>query len=160
MSRTRAGRAAVAAALALLACPSPPSAGGPAPGGPPRVVVESGGLTHPVVVELAADPASRERGLMFRKHLEDGHGMLFVFDEEAEQSFWMKNTLIPLDMVFISGQGRVVTVIARAEPLSLSPRVGGPCRYVLEVPGGWAEARGVGPGDRVRFENVPLKKFE
>ncbi|HYQ81026.1 MAG TPA: DUF192 domain-containing protein [Anaeromyxobacteraceae bacterium] len=155
MSRTRAGRAAVAAALALLACPSPPSAGGPAPGGLPRVVVESGGLTHPVVVELAADPASRERGLMFRKHLEDGHGMLFVFDEEAEQSFWMKNTLIPLDMIFIDEAGAVVGIVERAEPHSTTLRsAGAPSRYVLEVAGGVAAERGIRSGDRVRFENV------
>ena len=161
MSRTRAGRAAVAAAFALLACPSPPSAsGGAAPAGPPRVVVESGGRAHAVLVEVAADPAARERGLMFRRRLEEGRGMLFVFEEEQEQSFWMKNTLIPLDMIFVSAEGRVVTVISRAEPLSLSPRIGGPCRYVLEVPGGWAEARGVKRGDRVRLENVPQRRFE
>ncbi len=152
----------MAAAIALLACPSPPSAGGgaPVPAGPPRVVVESGGKTHAVLVELAADPASRERGLMFRQTLEEGRGMLFVFEEEAEQSFWMKNTLIPLDMIFVSGDGRVVGVVSRAEPLSLQLRTGGPCRYVLEVPGGWAEARGVARGDRVLFENVPLRRFE
>lgn len=149
------------AALVLLACPSPPSAGGGSPTpGPPRVVVESGGQAHAVLVELAADPASRERGLMFRRKLEDGRGMLFVFDEEEEHSFWMKNTLVPLDMIFVSGEGRVVGVVSRAEPLSLASRSGGRCRYVLEVPGGWAEARGVARGDRVRLENVPLRRFE
>jgi len=155
-------RATVAVALAaLLACPSPPSAGGgPAPGGPPRVVVESGGTPHAVVVEVAADPAARERGLMFRQRLEEGRGMLFVFEEEEEHSFWMKNTLVPLDLIFVSGEGRVVGVVSRAEPLSLTPRTGGRCRYVLEVPGGWAKARGVAPGDRVRLENVPLRRFE
>ncbi len=155
-------RAAVATALAaLLACPSPPSAGGgPAPGGPPRIVVESGGTAHAVVVEVAADPAARERGLMLRPKLPEGRGMLFVFEEEEEHSFWMKDTLIPLDMIFVSGEGRVVGVVSRAEPLSLEARTGGRCRYVLEVPGGWAEARRVKPGDRVRLENVPLRRFE
>lgn len=149
----------MAAALALLACPSPPSArGGPPP--PPRVVLESGGRAHPVVVEVAADPASRERGLMFRQGLEEGRGMLFVFEEDEEHGFWMKNTLIPLDMIFISAEGRVVGVVSRAEPLSLEMRSGGRCRYVLEVPGGWAGARGVRAGDRVRLENVPLRRFE
>ncbi|HET6921867.1 MAG TPA: DUF192 domain-containing protein, partial [Anaeromyxobacteraceae bacterium] len=121
-------RASVAAALAaLLACPSPPAAGGggrTAPGGPPRVVVESGGKAHGVVVELAADPAARERGLMFRRELPEGRGMLFVFEEEEEHSFWMKNTLISLDLIFVSGEGRVVGVVSRAEPLSLAPRTG------------------------------------
>lgn len=150
-----------AALAALLACPSPPSAGtGGGTAGPPRVVVESGGKAHAVAVELAADPASRERGLMFRQQLDEGRGMLFVFEEEEEHSFWMKNTLIPLDMVFVSAEGRVVGVVSRAEPLSLALRTGGRCRFVLEVPGGWAEARGVRPGDRVRLENVPLRRFE
>lgn len=162
MSGTRTTRAAMAAALAtLLACPSPPSAGtGGGTPEPPRVVVESGGKAHAVAVELAADPASRERGLMFRQRLDEGRGMLFVFEEEEEHSFWMKNTLIPLDMIFVSAEGRVVGVVSRAEPLSLAPRTGGRCRYVLEVPGGWAEVRGVQPGDRVRLENVPLRRFE
>ncbi len=156
-------RAASAALVVLLACTSPPSRrpdGGAAPAGPPRVVVESRGRAHAVTVEVAADPATRERGLMFRRTLDEDRGMLFVFDEEEEHSFWMKNTLIPLDMIFISGQGRVVGVVSRAEPLSLTPRTGGPCRFVLEVAGGWAAARGVAPGDRVRLENVPLRRFE
>ncbi len=157
-------RAASAAALVvLLACPSPPAArpdGGGAPAGPPRVVVESGGRAHAVTVEVAADPEARERGLMFRRHLDEDRGMLFVFEEEGEHSFWMKNTLIPLDMIFISGEARVVGVVTRAEPLSLESRTGGRCRFVLEVAGGWAAARGVATGDRVRLENVPLRRFE
>lgn len=157
-------RAALAAALAaLLACTSPPSSGlggGTAPPGPARAVVESGGRAHAVTVEVAADPAARERGLMFRQRLDEDRGMLFVFEDEEEHSFWMKNTLIPLDMIFISGEGRVVGVVSRAEPLSLEPRSGGRCRFVLEVAGGWARARGVAPGDRVRLENVPLRRFE
>lgn len=156
-------RAASSAALVvLLACPSPPSAGpgGGAPAGPPRVLVESGGRAHAVTVEVAADPAAWERGLMFRRRLDQDRGMLFVFDEEGEHSFWMKNTLIPLDMIFISGEGRVVGVVSRAEPLSLQSRSGGWCRFVLEVAGGWAASRGVAPGDRVRLENVPLRRFE
>lgn len=159
----RAPGAASAALVVLLACPSPPSRGfdgGGAPAGPPRVVVESGGRAHAVAVELAADPAARERGLMFRQRLDQDRGMLFVFDEEEEHSFWMKNTLIPLDMIFISGEGRVVGVVSRAEPLSLELRTGGRCRFVLEVSGGWASARGVAPGDRVRLENVRLRRFE
>ena len=158
----RAPGAASAALVVLLACPSPPSRGsdGGAPAGPPRVVLESGGRAHAVTVEVAADPATRERGLMFRRTLGEDRGMLFVFDEEEEHSFWMKNTLIPLDMIFISGEGRVVGVVSRAQPLSPELRTGGRCRFVLEVPGGWAAARGVAPGDRVRLENVRLRRFE
>ena len=157
MSGTRPRRAAVAAALAaLLACPSPPSAGGgpPAPARPPRVVLESGGKAHAVAVELAADPASRERGLMFRQKLEEGRGMLFVFEEEGEHPFWMKDTLISLDIVFIDGRGRITGIAPRAQPLSLEMRMAGRSRWVLEVAGGWAAARGVRPGHRVRIEGL------
>jgi hypothetical protein len=143
-------RAAVSmlAVLALATAPACAASGGP------RAVLESGGKTHVVQVELADTPEKRERGLMFRKELADGHGMLFLFDEEAEHSFWMKDTLIPLDMIFVDSSGRVTGIIARARPLTLEPRRGGRCRTVLEVPGGWAEAHGVRVGDRMRVEGI------
>jgi uncharacterized membrane protein (UPF0127 family) len=82
--------------------------------------------------------------------------MLFLFDETAEHAFWMKNTLIPLDMIFIGDDGRVVGVVSRTTPGSLEPRsAGGPSRFVLEVNGGWAAAHGVAPGDPVRFVGIP-----
>jgi uncharacterized membrane protein (UPF0127 family) len=123
----------------------------------PRVVVETAaGGRHAVAVEIARTDAQRARGLMDRASLADDAGMLFLFEETADHSFWMKNTLISLDMIFIDEEGRVVGVVERAVPRTLTPRsVGAPSRYVLEVVGGWARARGVGPGDRVRFENVP-----
>jgi uncharacterized membrane protein (UPF0127 family) len=81
--------------------------------------------------------------------------MLFLFSENEPRAFWMKNTLLSLDMLFIDDGGRVVGLIERAEPLTTSPRDPGvPSRYVLEVIGGWAKRHGVRPGDRVRFENV------
>jgi len=121
------------------------------------VLVKSGGKLHPVQVEVARTDAERERGLMGRHRLEPGHGMLFVFETEDEHVFWMKNTLVPLDMLFIDGLGTIVGIVARAEPLTTSPRtVGRPSRYVLEVPGGWAEERGVKAGDGVRFEGPVL----
>ena len=143
------------AVLALLAAAS--LATGPAcasPGGP-RVVLESGGKSHVVKVELADTEAKRERGLMFRKELPDGQGMLFLFPEEGEHSFWMKDTLIPLDMIFVDGAGRVTTIVANARPLTLEPRTGGPARMVLEVPGGWAREHDVRVGDRMRVEGLP-----
>ena len=140
--------AAVAALLAGGACVR---AG--APDGP-TVVVESGTSTHRVRVELAADDASRERGLMFRKELSDDQGMLFLFDEEGEHSFWMKNTLIPLDLIFVGSDGRITGFVERAQPLDLRPRSGGPSRWVLEVPGGWVARRGIRVGDRVRLEGA------
>ncbi len=144
-------RIAFAAVSALLLASSPACA---APSGP-RVVLESGGKSLVVLVELADTPEKRERGLMFRKELADGRGMLFLFDEEGEHSFWMKDTLIPLDLIFVDSAGRVTGIVARARPLSLEPRVGGVSRMVLEVPGGWAAANGVKAGDRMRVEGIP-----
>jgi hypothetical protein len=144
----RRGAASILAALALATAPACAASGGP------RAVLESGGKTHVVQVELADTPEKRERGLMFRKELADGHGMLFLFDEEAEHSFWMKDTLVPLDMIFVDSAGLVTGIVARARPLTLEPRSGGRCRTVLEVPGGWAEAHGVRVGDRMRVEGI------
>jgi uncharacterized membrane protein (UPF0127 family) len=92
---------------------------------------------------------------MYRTSLAEGHGMLFVFDEDASHSFWMKNTLIPLDMLFIARDGTVVGIHPNATPLSTADiRVGTPSRYVLEVPGGWAARHGVAAGARVELRGV------
>jgi uncharacterized membrane protein (UPF0127 family) len=92
---------------------------------------------------------------MFRERLGEDEGMLFVFDEEADHRFWMKDTLIPLDLIFADARGTVVGVVASAEPGSLELRSGGRSRLVLEVPGGWAARRGVRPGDRLVVEELP-----
>jgi uncharacterized protein len=144
-----------AAALALLACVSGKRA--PEPGRPTgRVVVRTAaGAQHAVAVEVARTDEARARGLMDRARLDPEAGMLFVFDESELHTFWMKNTLIPLDMIFIGDTGRIVGIVPRAEPRTLTPRDPGvPSRYVLEVNGGWAAAHGVAVGDTVRFENV------
>jgi uncharacterized membrane protein (UPF0127 family) len=108
-----------------------------------------------VALEVAATPTERARGLMYRPALADGHGMLFVFDEDDDHGFWMKNTLIPLDMIFIAQDGRIVGVHADATPLSTATiTVGAASRYVLEVPGGWTMRHGVAPGDRVELRGV------
>lgn len=87
---------------------------------------------------------------MYREKLEDGHGMLFAFDDETDRSFWMKNTIIPLDMIFIGGDRTIVGVRANTTPLSLAPvSVGRPSRWVLEVAGGYAARAGIATGDRV-----------
>lgn len=139
--------------LAALQCASrAPDATAPAG----RVVIETAaGGRHAISVEIARTDAERAKGLMNRRELAPDAGMLFLFDETAPHAFWMKNTLISLDMIFIAEDGRVVGVVARATPGDLSARSAGPSRYVLEVNGGWAEAHVVKPGDRVRFENVP-----
>lgn len=123
----------------------------------PRVIVEtSSGARHAVRVELARSDAERASGLMHRERLDEDAGMLFLFPTSDDHGFWMKDTLIPLDMLFIAEDGRIVGIVERAEPRTLSLRsVGRPSRYVLEVNGGWSARQGVRADDRVRFENVP-----
>ena len=85
-------------------------------------------------VELACTPEEQQRGLMFRKELSEGQGMLFVFPSETIQSFWMKNTFIPLDMIHLDKTGKIVGVIENAKPHDESSHaVGVPAKYVLEV---------------------------
>lgn len=109
-----------------------------------------------ITVEVASTPDTRQRGLMFRERLAPSAGMLFVFDEEAVQSFWMKNTRIPLDMLFIGGDGRVRGCVERAEPYTETPRsVPAPVRYVLEVNAGFCARHAVRPGDQVVIRGVP-----
>ena len=146
----------LAALAALLAIDCASKTGSEPPRPPARVVLETAaGGRHFVAVEIARTEAERRQGLMHRTSLGDDAGMLFIFDETGDHTFWMANTLIPLDMIFLDEEGRVVGVVERAEPRSTAPRgVGAASRYVLEVNGGWAKARGVKPGDRARFENV------
>ncbi|WP_233595775.1 MULTISPECIES: DUF192 domain-containing protein [Corallococcus] len=113
------------------------------------------GGVHRVEVEVAATADARTRGLMWRKALPAGQGMLFLFPEEEVRGFWMRNTLIPLDMLFITSEHRIVGIIENAEPRTLMNRsVGIPSQYVLEVPGGWCQAKGIVRGGTVEFENV------
>ncbi len=112
-------------------------------------IVSSTGV-HAFSVEMATNDAERERGLMYRKTLPEGHGMLFDFGREMPVSFWMHNTYIPLDMIFIRGDGHILHIAENAQPLSdkLIPS-GGPIRAVLEVIGGTARKLGIAPEDRV-----------
>lgn len=157
-------------ALALLALPALPAcraspsslAAADAPAAAPRVIVESpSGRSASVRVEVARTDPERERGLMFRQELGADDGMLFVFPESSDHVFWMKNTFVALDMIFLSvddedgGVGVVVGIVANAEPMTTTPRgVGVPSRFVLEVNGGWSAAHGLARGDRVRFEGI------
>jgi uncharacterized protein len=114
-------------------------------------IVSKNGV-HVFTVEIADTEAAREKGLMFRKKLPEGEGMLFDFHREQEVSFWMKNTYIPLDMIFIQGSGRILRIAENAKPLStdLIPSEG-PVLAVLEVIGGTAHRLGIAPGDRVAY---------
>lgn len=119
------------------------------------ILVDAFGAPHGVQVEVAHTADSRERGLMWRESLAAGEGMLFLFPFEVVQSFWMRNTLIPLDILFINEAMEVVGIAEQAEPLTHTGRsVGIPSRYVLEVPGGWTRANGIVTGARARFEGV------
>jgi uncharacterized membrane protein (UPF0127 family) len=124
--------------------------------GEPEVVLQTRAGEQHVVVEIARSDPERQRGLMFRQRLDPGRGMIFLFPEPEKLKFWMKNTYIPLDMVFIGADKRVVYVEENAEPLTLQNR--GPAdedsQFVLEVPGGWARAHAVERGVPVRFVNI------
>jgi len=103
-----------------------------------------------VEVELAKTPHDIERGLMYRRSMDDDHGMLFKLDGRREHTFWMRNTCIPLDMLFIDDDGVIVGIVEGAAPLTETTRsVGCPSVFVLEVNGGWARKRGVLPGQKI-----------
>jgi uncharacterized protein len=120
------------------------------PAGQQTLEIASKTGVHIFAVEIVDNDADRAKGLMYRKELPEGRGMLFDFHRDQEVSFWMQNTYIPLDMVFISGDGRILRIEENTEPLStrLIPS-GGPVRAVLEVIGGTTRKLGIAPGDRV-----------
>ena len=105
---------------------------------------------HTFQVEMAITPEEKEHGLMFRRELPEGQGMLFDFQFDQNVAFWMKNTYIPLDMLFIRSDGRILRIAENTEPLSeRNIPSGGPVRAVLEVIGGTAKKLGIAPGDHV-----------
>jgi uncharacterized membrane protein (UPF0127 family) len=115
------------------------------------LVVVTGGRDIKFDVELALNDAERSRGLMYREKLGPYDGMLFDFHQEAPVSFWMKNTLIPLDMLFIAGDGTIRHIHANAVPLSTDAIPSQfPVRAVLEINGGSARLLGIKPGDKVK----------
>ena len=104
-----------------------------------------------VLAEIARTEVERERGLMFRKKLEDGKGMLFIFDKDDRLAFWMKNTLIPLSLAYIASDGSIRQIVD-LEPRSLEAiQAERSVRYALEVPKGWFDRAGVRVGDLVRL---------
>ena len=114
-----------------------------------ELILEGAGKSVTIKVEIAKTDEDRSQGLMFRKKLPDGVGMLFVFDRDEMLSFWMKNTLIPLSIAFISSDGRIVD-IKDMEPGNLNPvRSDRSVRYALEVPQGWFGRVNLRIGDRL-----------
>ena len=153
--------------LLALGCSNPPATGGtaPAPGAEPatapqartgpRVIFPDG---HVVWVEIANDDELRAQGLMYRDHLPPDAGMLFLFPEDGEYPFWMKNTRIPLDIIWIDTNKRVAHVKFDVPPCRADPCPSYPpnarARYVLEVAGGVSRQHGLKAGDVVRFEGT------
>jgi len=110
-------------------------------------------------VEVVDTPESRAQGLMFRTELADDAGMLFDFKEEREVSFWMQNTLIPLDMIFVGADGVIDTIHVNArpqDPTSIPSEV--PVQFVLEIPGGRSVEIGLKPGDTMEHDRVTAAK--
>jgi uncharacterized membrane protein (UPF0127 family) len=119
------------------------------------------GGKHAVEVEIAATRDARTRGLMWRTALSDGRGMLFIFKEQQQLNFWMKNTLIPLDMIFIDKDLKIVGAVERAEPKTFTSRgVPGPSMFVLEVPSGWFAKQGLKAGGAISIEGASELKIE
>ena len=148
--------AALAAVPALAAVAPPPAWAQSAPGllqfkTDKLAIRTADGKTHAFKVELATTPAERAQGLMFRRSLAPDAGMLFDFGRSEPVAMWMENTLIPLDMLFIAADGRVVNIAQRAVPHDRTPIPSkGPVKGVLELPGGTAARLGLKPGDVVQ----------
>lgn len=108
-----------------------------------------------VHVEIADTDKERAHGLMNRPEMAADHGMIFIFPSQRVQTFWMKNTLIPLDMVFVDRDRQIVGIVESAEPETLIERsVGVPSTYVIEVNGGFMREHGIANGSVVRFNHV------
>lgn len=117
-------------------------------------VLKSDGRRVLLQAEIATTDTERSKGLMFRKELKDGQGMLFVFDRDQSLSFWMKNTLIPLSVAYIASDGKILE-IHDMTPESLNPVDSDhAARYALEVPQGWFSRADLGPGDRLDLQNL------
>lgn len=143
-------RAALARWIILLALATSALGAGQTP----KVVINAsdGAERAAVRVELAVTPGQRTFGLMYREHLDDDAGMLFIFPAVDQLKFWMKHTEIPLDMIFADPPGVVIGIVANATPYSEKP-VGpdAPALYVLEVNGGFCARHGVRAGDKMNF---------
>jgi uncharacterized membrane protein (UPF0127 family) len=122
------------------------------------LAIESGSDTLDFQVELARTAEQRQRGLMFRDSLDEDRGMLFDFGRTARVTMWMRNTYIPLDMLFIEDDGAIARIVANTEPLSDAViGSGGPVRAVLELPAGTSADLGIEVGDRVIHPMFPAR---
>jgi uncharacterized membrane protein (UPF0127 family) len=109
-------------------------------------------------IQIANSDFDRELGLMFRKQMEENKGMLFIFPEEARQSFWMRNTLISLDMIFVNALNKIVTIHRNTQTLSdQSYPSTAPAKYVIEVNGGYCLKHNIKEGDKINFIELSQK---
>ena len=134
--------------------PSPAEPAGLSPAGLTQVplVIRSGQREHRFIVEIARAPDEQAQGLMNRQSLAPDRGMLFPYDPPQAASFWMKNTLIPLDIIFIRSDGSIARIAAETVPLSLDPVPSlEPVAAVLEIAGGRAAELGIKEGDRASW---------
>jgi uncharacterized membrane protein (UPF0127 family) len=114
---------------------------------------ETDSLLQEIDIEIAETPYERETGLMYRKSMQEDQGMLFIFENEQPRSFYMKNTLISLDILFINQDLEVVSIARNTEPLNDSGIPSGyPARYVLEVNAGLSDQWGIQEGDLISFD--------
>ena len=138
--------------IALLGCARGPCV---------SIVGADGNPRATVAVEVASTGPQRELGLMYRKHLDDNAGMIFVFPDAAPRNFWMHNTPIPLDMIFADAKGVVTGIVANAEPFSDKLLgVEGNSEYVLEVNGGFCAKNGIKVGDKLDFSGFSIHTSE
>jgi uncharacterized membrane protein (UPF0127 family) len=115
----------------------------------------AGGGEVRMIVEVARTSAEKSQGLMHRKNLDDGKGMLFIFDRDQILSFWMKNTSIPLSIAFIARDGRILEIRDMRPLDETSIRSGRSARYALEVPQGWFSRAGIAAGDQILLDDPP-----
>ena len=156
--------AGIALALALAGCSAEPAQQAPTPVETQAANVDpDSGLelidvtvttdegSHTFVTEIAATPEQQQRGMMFRNEMGADEGMLFPYDQAADRGFWMRNTFIPLDIIFIAEDGTIIN-IGEGEPYNEeSVRSEAPAIAVFEIPGGRSEELGIEPGDRVSW---------
>jgi uncharacterized membrane protein (UPF0127 family) len=144
------------AAACGSAAPAPKAAPEEAPAGLAKVplTIHSANGDHKFTVEVAATPEEQEHGLMFRKSVPPNTGMIFPYDPPAQVSFWMKNTLVPLDMVFIGPDGKISRIAENTTPMSLDPVASiDPISAVLELAGGRSAQLGLKAGDKVDWQH-------
>ena len=153
MAQKKARRSVLLITLALLALPLAASRAPAAEQGTLEIATKSGVRTFSV--ELAVTDEERAKGLMFRKEVPEGYGMLFDFKQDQMVTMWMKNTYVSLDMIFIKNDGRIARIAENTKVLSedIIPS-GQPVRAVLEVVGGTARKYGIAAGDKVAYPGI------